>query len=116
MHPLRHAIPNLVRLVADHHAKSSTRSSGNGMHYLLTSLTVFMTHEPCIMCSMSLLHSRVKDVFYLLPMEHTGGCGGATCLPALEGVNHRFNIYRWTDTDALGVDINELTVTKGFDA
>jgi tRNA-specific adenosine deaminase 3 len=48
------------------------------------------------MCSMALLHSRVKEVFYVVPMEKTGGCGGATCLPALPGVNHRYAVYKWT--------------------
>ena len=47
------------------------------------------------MCSMALIHSRVKEVFYLYPMDKTGGCGGVTCLPTLEGVNHRFKICRW---------------------
>lgn len=106
-HPLRHAVLNLVRNVADNRAKmaitcttpalttqtepyvASTASddhpesipdTNNGAHYLLTSLTVFLSHEPCIMCSMALLHSRVKEIFYLYPMEKTGGCGGAACL------------------------------------
>lgn len=47
------------------------------------------------MCSMALLHSRVKEVFYLFPMEKTGGCGSITCVPRLEGVNHRFAVNRW---------------------
>ncbi|KAI8978832.1 hypothetical protein BD414DRAFT_516784 [Trametes punicea] len=67
----------------------------NGAHYLLTSLTLFMTHEPCVMCSMALLHSRVKEVFYLLPMAETGGCGSITCVPRLEGVNHRYAVNNW---------------------
>lgn len=67
----------------------------NGAHYLLTSLTLFTTHEPCIMCSMALLHSRVKEVFYLIPMAKTGGCGGVACVPRLEGVNHRYGINVW---------------------
>src|SRR6202042_1963516 len=101
-HPLRHAVLNVIRRIADYRASMSTvdnvevagiptapklaqdqvpRDPQNGNHYLLTSLTLFTTHEPCIMCSMALLHSRVKEVFYLIPMERTGGCGGVVCLP-----------------------------------
>ncbi|KAH7910812.1 hypothetical protein BJ138DRAFT_1152037 [Hygrophoropsis aurantiaca] len=119
-HPLRHATLNIIRQVADYRASQPIGSpshnaipvpiendepyfangddSGtprNGAHYLLTGQTLFTTHEPCIMCSMALLHSRVKEVFYLVPMPLTGGCGGLTCLPALKPVNHRFNIARW---------------------
>lgn len=127
-HPLRHAVLNVVRAIAEHRASPSPvalnpndhPSSGssseslasnappaNGAHYLLTSLTVFLSHEPCIMCSMALLHSRVKEVFYVASMEQTGGCGGLACLPRLEGVNHRFGIYKWGERcleDSIEID------------
>ncbi|KAL1736663.1 hypothetical protein EV714DRAFT_198278 [Schizophyllum commune] len=76
-------------------ADDASPAAQNGQDYLLTGLTLYLTHEPCIMCSMALLHSRVKEVIYLIPMNATGGCGGATCLPWLQGVNHRFRIGRW---------------------
>jgi len=105
-HPLRHAVMNVIRQIADHRASSDVEplepelspdgdSPRNGTNYLLTSQILFTTHEPCIMCSMALLHSRVKEVVYLHPMAKTGGCGGAICLPTLPGVNHRFSICQW---------------------
>jgi tRNA-specific adenosine deaminase 3 len=112
---------NVIRQVADYRAMDTstfpdgdplTSKAGegprNGTNYLFTSLTLFTTHEPCVMCSMALVHSRLKELFYLVPMEKTGGCGGLTCLPELEGLNHRFTIYRWKEgefsADGLAVD------------
>ncbi|KAG6830390.1 hypothetical protein H0H87_008277 [Tephrocybe sp. NHM501043] len=143
-HPLRHAVINVIRKMADFQASSSTPSSvpsmvpsvsvspgpamsipekvdevpeteeeaRNGSNYLLTTLTVFTTHEPCIMCSMALIHSRVKEVIYLRPMPRTGGCGGVACLPTLKGVNHRFGICQWKET----FTAKDLRVSDTLDA
>ena len=128
-HPLRHAAMNLIRDVADFRASTSTdivadslmpdvspsdsapeRSDilCNGTNYLLTGLTLFITHEPCIMCSMALLHSRVKEVFYVVPMPQTGGCGGSACLPALRGVNHRYSIAHWRSREFGGAPVGHI--------
>lgn len=64
------------------------------------------------MCSMALIHSRVKEVFFLHPMPQTGGCGGGkVCLPTLKGVNHRFGICQWTasEGDTENIRIDETT-------
>ncbi|TCD70561.1 hypothetical protein EIP91_002907 [Steccherinum ochraceum] len=141
-HPLRHAAMNVVRAIADYRAASSAQddpsptealddstpnsqvsgtsttdsaATRNGSHYLLTSLTLFISHEPCIMCSMALLHSRVKEVFYLIPMDKTGGCGGVACVPRLEGVNHRYTIGRWIDGQG-GISHDGIELDEAVDA
>ena len=45
---------------------SSPDSSKNVQNYRLTSFTLFITHEPCIACSMAQLHSRVGEVQNIL--------------------------------------------------
>jgi tRNA-specific adenosine deaminase 3 len=111
-HPLRHSVLNLTRKVGeasfnqpeDPDAQGSRK---NGSNYLLTSRILFTTHEPCMMCSMALLHSRVAKVMYLISMGGTGGCGGSRCLPSLEGVNHRFGILKWKERDRVNLGLSE---------
>jgi len=93
----------------------ASASAKNGQRYLLTSRSLFTTHEPCVMCSMALLHSRVKEVFFLVPMERTGGCGGAACVPKLDGVNHRFAIGRWK-AGAGEISIEGLEIDEDIDS
>ena len=111
-HPLRHSILNLTREVGEtsFNQPEDSVSEGtrqNGLNYLLTSRILFTTHEPCIMCSMALLHSRVAKVVYLIPMDKTGGCGGTACRPRLEGVNHRFGILRWKERYRASLGLSE---------
>ncbi|KAF9539383.1 adenosine deaminase, tRNA-specific 3 [Mortierella hygrophila] len=62
--------------------------------YLCTGYDVFLTHEPCVMCSMALVHSRVGRVFYTVPMAASGGLGSQHKIHSHPSLNHHFFVYR----------------------
>lgn len=56
----------------------------------LNECTLYVTKEPCPMCSGALVIARIGKVFYGLPDEKMGCLGGATDLGALPRSNHQF--------------------------
>jgi tRNA(adenine34) deaminase len=58
----------------------------------LENCTLYVTKEPCPMCSGATLMSRLKRVCYAVPDPKMGCLGGATNLSELARVNHRVEI------------------------
>jgi tRNA(adenine34) deaminase len=58
----------------------------------LTGATVYVTKEPCPMCSGAMLMSRVRRVCYAVPDPKMGCLGGATNLNDLPQVNHHLEL------------------------
>lgn len=44
-------------------------------NYLCLNYHVYTSHEPCVMCAMALVHSRISQLVYLKPSLKTGGVG-----------------------------------------
>jgi tRNA(adenine34) deaminase len=60
----------------------------------LDGATLYVTKEPCPMCSGATLMSRLKRVCYAVPDPKMGCLGGATNLNDLPRINHHLEITR----------------------
>ncbi|XP_078032958.1 putative inactive tRNA-specific adenosine deaminase-like protein 3 [Augochlora pura] len=61
--------------------------------YLCTGYWIFLLKEPCPLCAMALVHSRVSRIFYGIANETTGVLGSRTVLHSVPGLNHRYQVW-----------------------
>ncbi len=69
-------------------------SAAGGKPYLCTGYDCYTVREPCAMCAMALVHSRVRRVIYSVPDELFGALGGAFRLHGQRSLNHHYQVYR----------------------
>ncbi|XP_013381410.1 probable inactive tRNA-specific adenosine deaminase-like protein 3 [Lingula anatina] len=67
--------------------------------YLCTGYDLYVTREPCVMCAMALVHSRISRVFYNTASE-SGALGTKYKIHVQKGLNHHFEVYK----DILPID------------
>ncbi|XP_026151261.1 putative inactive tRNA-specific adenosine deaminase-like protein 3 [Mastacembelus armatus] len=114
-HPLHHAVMVCIDLVAQSqgggcysfdrypacqilspasdtpHCKPDTEASSQP--YICTGYDLYVTREPCVMCAMALVHSRVSRVFYGMASAD-GALGTKFKIHSQRDLNHRFEVYR----------------------
>ena len=71
---------------------------GGGELCALAESTLYVTVEPCIMCAMALVHSRVKRVIFAAPDGVNGALSGKPGVGRLHGVrslNHHYAVFSY---------------------
>lgn len=91
-HVLQHA--SIVAIHEVSKQQLEKRSDDENQDYLCKEHTAYLTHEPCIMCSMALLHSRIARVVYAVPNPTGGGLGSRLKVHCDKKLNHSFHVYR----------------------
>lgn len=77
--------------------------------YLCRGYHVYMSHEPCGMCSMGLLHSRISRLIYLRDQPYTGGINyesGGLCIHDQRQLN--WNYEAWKYVGDISTEIKEF--------
>jgi tRNA(adenine34) deaminase len=69
--------------------REAGRALGN---YRLVDCDLYVTLEPCVMCSGAIMHARIRRVIYGARDPKTGACGSAIDLFAQPHLNHHAEV------------------------
>ena len=70
------------------------RASGRALNsYRLTDTTLYVTLEPCVMCASAIVHARVRRLVFGAWDPRAGAAGSIVDVFALEGLNHRVDVF-----------------------
>jgi tRNA(adenine34) deaminase len=62
-------------------------------NWRLTECSIYVTLEPCVMCTGALLSSRITDLYFAAFDPKFGACGSVYNLANDGKTNHRINVY-----------------------
>lgn len=83
----------------------------NANNYLCLNYHVYTSHEPCTMCAMALVHSRISQLVYLKPSLGTGGIGensgNREMIHLSCALNWKYESFQYLDT-GLAQEVAEM--------
>ena len=75
-------------------AEQGAAQDAGSKPYLCTGSDCYVVAEPCAMCAMALVHSRVRRVVFCEPDPARGALGGRFRLHGCRSLNHHYQVYR----------------------
>ncbi|ODV96337.1 hypothetical protein PACTADRAFT_49697 [Pachysolen tannophilus NRRL Y-2460] len=108
--PLNHTIIECIEEIAlkelqrrqSHGEKDTNIDSCNIKNYLCLNYHVYTTHEPCSMCAMALVHSRIGKLTYIKSAPVTGAIektsGLCIGIEKFNNLNWKFDSWKWCST------------------
>ena len=74
-------------------AEQGAAQDAGSKPYLCTGFDCYVVAEPCAMCAMALVHSRVRRVVFCEPDQARGALGGRFRLHGCRSLNHHYQVY-----------------------
>lgn len=93
---LKNKFPNVkfgARNYVTKEVLDENRMNASDSPYLCTGYYIYMIREPCIMCSMGLVHARASRVFFCLYNNRKGALSSITKLHCVPSLNHHFEVF-----------------------
>ena len=88
--PLSHSIMRVIQVVSEQAVAGAEEEQDP---YLCTGLDLYVLVEPCAMCAMALVHSRVRRVAYGIVNRDAGAYESNYLLHTLPSLNHRYRVF-----------------------
>jgi len=70
-----------------------TSAANHVGNWRLSECSIYVTLEPCIMCTGALLSSRIKELYFSIFDPKFGACGSVYNLAEDGKTNHKINVY-----------------------
>ncbi|KAI8898452.1 cytidine deaminase-like protein [Globomyces pollinis-pini] len=98
-HPLNHTVMLLINNVSQLQLQRADELNASGKRkssledYLCNGFDLYIANEPCTMCTMALVHSRIRRVFYVNSYKY-GALGSQYQFHTHESLNHHFQVWK----------------------
>lgn len=81
-------------------------------NYRLSECTLYVTLEPCVMCTGAIFHARISRLVYGTNDLKTGACGSIINLPEEKQLNHHTQVTGNILEDKSSVLLKEFFISK----
>ncbi|GAB4290428.1 MAG: tRNA adenosine(34) deaminase TadA [Ignavibacteriaceae bacterium] len=70
-----------------------TAASGHLSSWRLNECDIFVTLEPCVMCTGAIIHSRIRSLYFAAFDPKFGACGSVYNIAEENKLNHRVKVF-----------------------
>jgi tRNA(adenine34) deaminase len=80
----------------------------------LINTSLYVTIEPCTMCTGAMVLARISRLIYGASEPKTGACGSVVDIASLKKLNHRIKVTKHVLSDKCGFFLKEFFKSKRF--